>query len=716
MACLCLLGLAAFLGSGAPSAAAAECTNEAIRNSASTNLNPTTGQPYSATLPECRAYEKVTPDYKQAADANWKNQPYALDGNAVSWVSSGNYLGEGSTLSNTYRALRTSAGWSTKNANAPQRLLSASTLTQSGFSEDGLSNFWCGERDVTGEGIIWNTPDPFLCAVGDQDSVWTPTPEFTPIDSYANGATGSGTATSAVAASPDLSHIVIKSNRRFLPADTATGTIGTLYELVDPTGPNPILRVVNVDSAGSLIGPSTQPGVGANNLGQRYQAISADGSTIFFTTTPAGGTSTVYARINGATTTAISNPSPPECTTCDPAVKAPAYAGASSDGNRVFFTTAQQLQNADTDTTTDLYEYDFESSTGHHIVQASGGGAGDLTLGSGANVLGVVRVNREATHVYFVATGVLATAPNALGQTATAGASNLYLFERDASFPLGRTRFVASIPTGEVSGITGLSSPSAVTPDGRYLVFQTAAALTPNDLDSATDVYRYDSQTGELIRVSIGEPSYPASSNGNTAGMNAVVEGRALPIIEGASQSRLPISSDGSFVVFGTPEKLQDDDSNGGLTTSTCGGNALHQGCDVYLWHDGAVHLISEGQPVSGVESLSYQGGTLSASGSDVFFTTRNHLVPQDGDGAVDIYDARIDGGFPYVAPTPLCEGNEGCHGSPPPAPASNQAASSTFSGPGNDPIPSVTHKKRHKKKNKKHAQSRKHTTSRRHG
>ena len=39
-----------------------------------------------------------------------------------------------------------------------------------------------------------------------------------------------------------------------------------------------------------------------------------------------------------------------------------------------------------------------------------------------------------------------------------------------------------------------------------------------------------------------------------------------------------------------------------------------------------------------------------SASGDDVFFATRERLAPTDTDELVDVYDARVDGGFP--APT----------------------------------------------------------------
>jgi hypothetical protein len=79
----------------------------------------------------------------------------------------------------------------------------------------------------------------------------------------------------------------------------------------------------------------------------------------------------------------------------------------------------------------------------------------------------------------------------------------------------------------------------------------------------------------------------------------------------------------------------------------------------------------------------------MSASGSDIFFATRTALVQQDTDELGDLYDARIDGGFP--APTePACSG-EACQGSPSPLPSFPPAASSTSPAAGNLVPPPIT-------------------------
>ena len=60
--CLCVLGLVALLGSGTPSAGAVSCPNEAIR-----------AQQGSTYLPDCRAYEQVTPVDKEAGNDMFGN-------------------------------------------------------------------------------------------------------------------------------------------------------------------------------------------------------------------------------------------------------------------------------------------------------------------------------------------------------------------------------------------------------------------------------------------------------------------------------------------------------------------------------------------------------------------------------------------------------------------------------------------------------------------
>jgi hypothetical protein len=85
-----------------------------------------------------------------------------------------------------------------------------------------------------------------------------------------------------------------------------------------------------------------------------------------------------------------------------------------------------------------------------------------------------------------------------------------------------------------------------------------------------------------------------------------------------------------------------------------------------------------------------------STSGDDVFIVTRAQLVPQDGNEDDDLYDVRVNGARPVSGPA--CTGT-GCQGIPASPPTFATPASVTFNGVGNftSPAPagSVVRKKR---------------------
>ncbi|HVA19630.1 MAG TPA: hypothetical protein VMU55_05610, partial [Solirubrobacteraceae bacterium] len=117
------------------------------------------------------------------------------------------------------------------------------------------------------------------------------------------------------------------------------------------------------------------------------------------------------------------------------------------------------------------------------------------------------------------------------------------------------------------------------------------------------------------------------------------------PLIENGAQARgITISEDGSTIVF------QSDDA---LTPQVHGG--IH---NVYEWHDGNVYLLSDGRDTNQHSGLI----GMDATGQNVFFTTADKLVGQDSDTSVDVYDARIEGGFPAPLLPAGCKGEE-CQG-----------------------------------------------------
>ncbi len=104
---------------------------------------------------------------------------------------------------------------------------------------------------------------------------------------------------------------------------------------------------------------------------------------------------------------------------------------------------------------------------------------------------------------------------------------------------------------------------------------------------------------------------------------------------------------------------------------------------DVYGWRDGQLELISRGTATQA------RFADASADGSDVFFTTADRLVGIDTDNSNDLYDARLGGGIAAQNPPPTrsCEGS-GCQ---PPAGAAPAERSVASGGPseGNAKAPS---------------------------
>ncbi len=741
LAAFTLLGASVFTATPALAASGEGCPNEAVRQESNTNL--TTGQPYDMALPECRAYEMVSPLDKEAHNAFGPGYvpsiPVSPDGSAVGWNSVGDYADPGNYLlslgpNNPYLAQRTPSGWITRSGYAPASIVeyagNVSTDPSWGvFSPDLSDEISCGADGPN-----------LACAVREPSGSWLGTPGYA-TTSGANLFSGFG----ILGASSDLSNVVLQpeTGEHLLPSDASSAShcsglnafsCGALYELSGLGTESPELQLVDVDNNGSMIGPESLTAIGAVpgvEGGTSYQAMSVDGSTIYFTATPTAsndfGSSTnvqtIFARVDGSSTVDISNPSPSQCTRCtqeaeegkpeSSEAKPAIFQGASADGSKVFFTTSQQLVNADTDETSDLYEYDSEKPAGQRIVQVSGGGAGDLTPGAGANGGDIVSISEDGSHVYFVAEGVLTTLPNSLGQTAIKGSRNLYAFDTETN----QTKFVATLSsldgilTGERTAGRGASGShfdrlAQTTPDGRYLVFDSFAKLITTgpeaDTSGAQQVYRYDFQTGNLARISISHEGF--GDNGNTPGLNALIEPK--PISEeggGGGSGALPtindinraITDDGSAVVFMTAEQLQGGVTNRG-TTPSCEGYASSPdeaassvGCQLYVWHECAGAHCTDGE--AGVTSLISDGqgpaeegvAAISGTGSDIFFETSSELVGQDTDELGDIYDARVDGGFPAPTPEPSCSG-EACQGSPSSLPSFGSSGTSSFTGGGN--------------------------------
>jgi hypothetical protein len=125
------------------------------------------------------------------------------------------------------------------------------------------------------------------------------------------------------------------------------------------------------------------------------------------------------------------------------------------------------------------------------------------------------------------------------------------------------------------------------------------------------------------------------------------------------------LSGDGRYAFFTSVQPLVPQDTNG-----------LPDAYE-YDANTGQVHLISSG---TGEDGSWFEDA--SETGSDVFFLTAQRLTGWDTDTLTDLYDARVNGGFPEPSPAPAACDGDACQGVPSAVPSFNTA--SGFAGLGN--------------------------------
>ncbi len=330
----------------------------------------------------------------------------------------------------------------------------------------------------------------------------------------------------------------------------------------------------------------------------------------------------------------------------------------------MFFTSGQKL-----------YEDDL-SSSGSGLTQSVMRISGDAL---NPEVQGVARISEDGSHIYFVAKGVLSNAANSIGDTATEGLDNLYVFSE------GHTSFIATLSPSDEGSDWMRPDERLVqaSEDGDLLVFVSQEDLTHEGVIPGKDqVFAYDTQTRTLVRASIGQDDY--NNNNRTPANDSVVDTR--PSAANAySNNDSPTQADGLLapqngaVFFTSPDALTPQALNDRANTL---GQLVP---NIYEYRAGHVYLISDGRDDSTLHEspgVSLLGSDL--NGDNVFFTTSDSLVSPDTNNQQDIYDARVEGGVIAATTLPACTG-EGCHGGlsaalglPTPASNTQQAEVST--------------------------------------
>jgi hypothetical protein len=597
---------------------------------------------FSAQLPDCRAYELVTPadtnaraplgageggifTTRQVSPAGDK-VPFRVEGGSLPGLG-----GTGSLAGDPYLAVRTDAGWSTSYAGPPGD--EATAIAPGATSPDQGYSFWfageSGPAVLANPTVYVRYPDGHSELVG-QGSLGRIDP----------GAVGKLISESG-------GHIVF-----------ATGSFVSLppVQLEPEAAPDGTPAVYDRTADGVTHVVSLKPDEAPFGAGESalYEGASLDGAGIAFRVS-----NTLYLRYNNEETFQIG-------TGVD-------FAGVAEGGGRIFYVEGG-----------DLKAFDVASEA---VV--------DFTASGDAVP---VTISADGSTAYFVSKSAIAgSGPNPVGDEPLAGGQNLYRSEE------GQIGFVGTVTDRDVDGASGQAVdglglwvkaiglpdsgtrglvPARTTPDGAVFLFKSRATLTGYDPEDHAQIYRYDAAAGALECLSCNPTGAPAGSDATLQS-------------ETREDAKL-------YSAFGWPENLRADGRRAFFESS----EALVAGDgdsrkDVYEWEDqgvgscaqagGCLYLISS--PHSARDEYLW---AVSRSGDDVFFLSSDLLVGADADQTPSIYDARVGGGFAEAAQT-SCDG-EGCRPqlTPPPALA---APDTSVRGDGDDFKPRRCGKGKHKVK-----------------
>lgn len=561
-----------------------------------------------------RAYEMVSPPEKHGSDVMMIRENHtnlysgfdfaplsSVDGNAVAFTSFGSFAGAPSHgVFTAYRALRSEDSWDTHSL--ALRMDGANTSSPvtfiKGFSPDLRSWVIEGPRfpqplPEASEGVansyLWD---------GDAGTYRLMTPGA-PENSFMIGR--------LVGGSKDLKRAVLSISQGGPLTEETPPTVyeaSTLYSWDAATGK---LQYVGIEPGGSpFLGPIAPAEPAANGgASSMWNPVSEDGRTVYFYT---GVPQQLYVRINGSQTQHVSAS---KATVPDPETKPAQFHWASGDGKIAFFSSPEQLtDDANTGPAragNDLYRYRVD---GEELTDIT------VLGGNGAEVQGVIGGSEDGKRLYFVAKGALAPGAvpgennlyfweddgsakgsiefiaggvglanwggvvdpfsrRHLGRVTPDGSRVLFqttaqvtAYDNGGTYQVyvydavaGELRCVSCNPSGRpaLHDALALGSGDAVqaartiTDDGRFVFFNTAEALVPEDVNGVEDAYVYDWRTGKVNLVSPGTGPYPATF--------------------------VDASADGSDIFFGTRQQLVriDSDDNIDIYDARVGGGLANQ-------------------------------------------------------------------------------------------------------------------------------------------
>ncbi len=507
--------------------------------------------------------------------------------------------------------------------------------------------------------------------------------------------------------SPNFNHYFFSSNAyegfqstpgaAFAPGGLTSGA-GSAYD--NDLSERTVSLISKLNNGEDIPQNGSIPGNGSIAYAMEIPAVSTSGSHVLLSTKSGpDGPYRLYMRVGGGTGVTY------EVT--PPGTEATEFVGMTRDGGEVLFTTPAALEGDDKDTAVDLYLWREADESLTRLSKAPGeqalGKEGNKTAcgatwTAGCNVQPLDPERRWAVELeippgnpgvpYLSMNGiddvfaddsgdVYFYSPEQLDATnfGIPGQRNLYLYRN------GSVRLVAIFDTGTTIERMQISS------DGSHAAMVTKSNLTSYDNDGFRQMYTLDADSGAIRCASCLPSGQPPSAH--------------IQASHGG-----PFMSDDGRAFFTTKDRLVPRDNNGVIL-------------DVYEYVDGRPQLISSGlsardftgqSETLGLFTVPQNTGleSVSADGTDVFFSTFDTLVDGDQNGEfVKFYDARTGGGFaedPVLAP---CAAADECHGVDSSAPAPPPQVSSTNLGNGGN-VKSQAKKKKKKGKKKKKKSKRK--------
>jgi hypothetical protein len=580
-------------------------------------------------LADCRAFELVSPLEKNGGEVALPGEiaaggvlQAAAQGSAVTYGSEASFAGgQGAPPASQYLATRGGGGWSTQN------------LTQPIFS---------GTYDSVDQGVPWQLFSEDLsrgillngdhcrgegsnCAVANPPLVGTDAP--------------AGYQNYYLRQDSTFTALLGAANAGFLALEPKVFDLRLAGSSADLTRP-----VISTCAALTANATEVPDGEGCDPEAQNLYLWSGSGLTLI---------NLLPAQSSGA-----------------PGAELAAQSGAvSSDGSRVYFTQGGDL-------------WLRASGFTKHVDEDAGGGGVFETASADGNVAYFTKEEHLWRYLAGADSAIdLTPSGGVKGVLGASSSANVVYFQDGAGLKRWRNGIVTTVASGAEAAFESNWPPttgtSRVSPDGSKLLFTSKEQLTGYDnTDLATgqpdsQVFLFDATgAGTLTCVScnptmgrpVGASTIPGSvANGTAAGSTNSYKPRVL-------------SANGKRVFFDSDDALVLADTN--------------KAPDAYQWEaqgegscnrqGGCVSLISDGRSAGGSSFLDASG-----EGSDAFFLTAGSPVKADP-GAVDLYDARVEGGFAEGPPEIVCEG-DACQ--PLPSPPTDPTLTTLITGPGNPGI-----------------------------